>query len=192
MLPMVMTNPLEFRRLALEQMTPPPSSGPHHGLDIDLRDDSSTSSIRSSHVRQPQPPELPPTPTTPMSKDRDYPVSAATLVSHQQQPPNMMTLGMTTPATTPNRQRSSSLQQLQQQSFMSIPSPSSPLFTKASNQPHRNSLPLSVSTSRQPSNELSSSSAASASSLEGGGNVFNRLASASTRASRAKVHRLSY
>ncbi|ORZ11891.1 hypothetical protein BCR42DRAFT_420830, partial [Absidia repens] len=113
MLPMVMANPLEFRRLALEQMTPLPSTEQQHVVDVDLRDDSSTSSIRSSHVRQSQP-ELPPTPTTPMSKELDY----HTTTAHQQQQPlqNMMMLGMTTPATTPNRQRSSSLQQqLQQQ-----------------------------------------------------------------------------
>ncbi|KAI8340641.1 hypothetical protein BC941DRAFT_510942 [Chlamydoabsidia padenii] len=161
MLPLGMTNPEEFRRMALEQT--PPTEHYH----IDLRDDSSTSSIRSSHVRQSHPMELPPTPTVLTEKEFDHPP----LSQHAPM------LGMTTPATTPNHQRSSSLQH---------PSSSSPLLSKSRQQQQRNSLPPSFSSVRNDNTMTRSSS------VSDGNNVFDRLASASTRASRAKVHHLSY
>jgi hypothetical protein len=134
-LPTGMINPLELRRVTLDQTPTTELDDDHHHHHQDLGDDSSTSSIRSIHVRQAQPIELPPTPTVPTEKEFNRPI-----------------LGMTTPATTP------------------ATTPNPPLATKT----------------KQHSLELRSSSA-----MEGK-NVFNRLASASTRASRAKVHRLSY
>lgn len=130
-----MINPLELRRVTLDQTPTTELDDHHHHHHQDLGDDSSTSSIRSIHVRQAQPIELPPTPTVLTEKEFNPPI-----------------LGMTTPATTP------------------ATTPNPPLAAKT----------------KQHSLELRSSSA-----MEGK-NVFNRLASASTRASRAKVHRLSY
>ncbi|KAI8333060.1 hypothetical protein BC941DRAFT_434987 [Chlamydoabsidia padenii] len=145
-------------------------------LSLDLHTPIELPQTSPDHIKQPNNNLRKPPPTalrleqhTDVHLTRQHPTSSTPLPKK--------TMDLITPPTTPNRPRSSSLLLRQQKQPIVVPSPSSPLLTKQS---QRHSLPVSLSTHNMPS-----------SCALGGNNVFNRLASTSTRASRAKVHRLS-
>ncbi|SAL95325.1 hypothetical protein [Absidia glauca] len=179
----------------IDQEEPPPSSPQRHQDDIEispisldmcgpldsqrLPDERPALPVTHSTARRSPPPQLQLTCAQPLTRNliRQHPTPSTPL------PTTKKTMGMPTPPATPNRHRSSSLLLHQQKQPPIMPSPSSPLLARSKHQRH--SLPAPPSSSSSITMSRSSSCALN------GSNVFNRLASTSTRASRAKVHRLS-
>lgn len=167
-----MCKPSESQRLSNER--PVTHSNAQTYAQQDLYGTSATKNARRSPPLQLQ---LTCAPPPNRNLIRQHPTPSTPL------PTSNKTMGMPTPPTTPNRHRSSSLLLHHQKQPPIMPSPSSPLLARSKQQ--RPILPA------PPSSSSSIIMSRSSSCALGGSNVFNRLASTSTRASRAKVHRLS-